>query len=134
MPIILDRISKWSDIKTMAEAGELAYFFKTPEYDKEGLIWKKLRDSKDRFVITKEYIEKTMELLNSISESDFNHESVKFALSNYAEEKGRGEVLWPMRYALSGAEKSPDPFTLASILGKSETLSRIEIAINKLSK
>ena len=42
---------------------------------------------------------------------------------------GRGAVLWPLRYALSGAERSPDPFTLISILGPEESISRIQRAI-----
>ena len=42
---------------------------------------------------------------------------------------GRGAVLWPLRYALSGKERSPDPFTLLSILGKEESISRIQKAI-----
>ncbi len=42
---------------------------------------------------------------------------------------GRGAVLWPLRYALSGQERSPDPFTLISILGADEAISRIQKAI-----
>ena len=42
---------------------------------------------------------------------------------------GRGAVLWPVRYALSGAERSPDPFTLISILGTEESISRLEAAL-----
>ena len=41
----------------------------------------------------------------------------------------RGELLHPVRYALSGLDKSPDPFTVAEILGKNETLSRLQKAI-----
>jgi glutamyl/glutaminyl-tRNA synthetase len=53
-------------------------------------------------------------------------------LWGYAESVGRGSVLWPMRFALSGREKSPDPFTLAEIFGKTETLKRIDNVIKKL--
>ena len=42
---------------------------------------------------------------------------------------GRGAVLWPLRYSLSGAERSPDPFTLISILGKEVAISRLYKAI-----
>ena len=48
------------------------------------------------------------------------------------EQGGRGAVLWPLRYALSGEEKSPDPFTLISILGKDESISRVQAAIGIL--
>ena len=41
----------------------------------------------------------------------------------------RGEVLHPLRFALSGIDKSPDPFTIAEILGKNETISRLQKAI-----
>jgi len=43
-------------------------------------------------------------------------------------------VLWPLRYALSGQEKSPDPFTLVSILGISESLSRVQKAVDILNR
>ena len=47
----------------------------------------------------------------------------------YADQNGRGNVLWPFRFALSGKDRSPNPFTLSAILGKETTLKRIEKAI-----
>ncbi|HEY0220816.1 MAG TPA: hypothetical protein VGC58_01185 [Candidatus Paceibacterota bacterium] len=49
---------------------------------------------------------------------------------DYATDKGRGDVLWPLRVALSGKEKSPDPFTLLYILGKEESIKRINKALD----
>jgi len=69
--------------------------------------------------------------LNELPEKQWNIESVKDAIWPYAEEQGRGNVLWPLRYALSGKDKSPGPFDLAHILGKEITLKRIEIALKK---
>ena len=43
--------------------------------------------------------------------------------------KNRGELLHPVRYALSGSDKSPDPFIISEILGKNETVQRLEKAI-----
>ena len=43
-----------------------------------------------------------------------------------------GNVLWPMRVALSGQEKSPSPFEIAEVLGKDKTLKRLKNAISKL--
>lgn len=40
-----------------------------------------------------------------------------------------GEVLWPLRVALSGKEKSPSPFELIWALGKELALARIDHAI-----
>ena len=44
-------------------------------------------------------------------------------------QSSRGELLHPVRYALSGLDRSPDPFIIASIIGKNETLSRLQKAI-----
>lgn len=126
-PIILERIQKWSDIETMAERGELAYFFTAPEYKSANLIWKKSDAEK-----TKRYIDKLIELFQS---ADFTSaQSLKSAIWDYVEGEGRGDVLWPLRFALSGVDKSPDPFTIASILGKEETLERLKTASVKLSE
>ncbi|WP_407313901.1 glutamate--tRNA ligase [Desulfosporosinus sp. SB140] len=45
-----------------------------------------------------------------------------------------GQVLWPLRTALSGLESSPGgALELAELLGKTETLRRIEVGISKLT-
>jgi glutamyl/glutaminyl-tRNA synthetase len=59
--------------------------------------------------------------------------SDKEALMSYAESAGKGNVLWPLRYALSGQEKSPDPFTLITLLGEEESKKRVEKALALLS-
>ena len=50
----------------------------------------------------------------------------------YIEENGlqNGNVLWPVRVALSGLEKSASPFELLWALGKAESLKRLDYAIN----
>ncbi len=70
---------------------------------------------------TKKHLERVREL---VGDDD--------AIMKYAEKAGRGSVLWPLRYALSGLEVSPDPFTLLEILGRDESLKRIEKAIKLL--
>ena len=47
---------------------------------------------------------------------------------------GRGGVLWPLRVAVSGKTASPDPLDIIEILGKEETLKRLEIAVVKLNE
>jgi len=59
-------------------------------------------------------------------------DEIKKIIWDFAEKEGRGSVLWPIRYALSGRSKSPDPFQLAEVLGKKETISRLHNAINKI--
>jgi glutamyl-tRNA synthetase len=78
------------------------------------------------------HIEKIVTLLNAIPDEAFTAEQVKEKIFPYATEAGRGAVLWPMRVCLSGKEKSPDPFTLAGLLGKGETISRLNQALTVL--
>ncbi len=121
---IFTRVSTFGEITKLANDGELDYIFEVPTYDLSLLLWK---DEKD-FAITARHIERVIDMLEAVPEESFTEESVKSAVWDYASEVGRGNVLWPTRVALSGKEKSPDPFTLASMLGKQETLSRLRKA------
>ncbi len=58
----------------------------------------------------------------------------KDKIMTYAEEVGKGDALWPLRYALSGKEQSPDPFTLMEILGEEESKKRIQTALALLAQ
>jgi glutamyl/glutaminyl-tRNA synthetase len=127
-PIATERIEKFDDIRTMAADGEFDYYFQAPVYDPAKLVWK--TDTEEN---TKTHLLKALELLKTLPESDFTRDSTKTAVWEYAESVGRGNVLWPLRYALSGREKSPDPFVLSEVLGKAETLVRIEGAAKSLA-
>lgn len=126
LPIIKERIEKFGDITKMEEEGEFDYYFETPEYETEKLLWKE--DTKE---IVIKHLNEAIEMLSEID--DFTAENVKEKLWDYATEQGRGSVLWPMRYALSGRDKSPNIFTLAEIIGKEETISRLKLAVKKLN-
>lgn len=78
------------------------------------------------------HLQAVQAFLSEVPDGGFTAASVKEAVWPYAEEKGRGAVLWPLRVALSGREKSPDPFTIAALVGKDEALSRIAAALKKL--
>jgi len=125
--IIKERIEKFGDITKMAEAGDLDYYFSQPEYETEKILWK---DGKD-LMQTKVHLEKIVDFLEGIS--DWTAENIKNQVWDYATGEGRGSVLWPMRYALSGKEKSPDPFVLAEVLGKEELINRLQYAIEKIN-
>ncbi|MDQ3245118.1 MAG: glutamate--tRNA ligase, partial [bacterium] len=63
-------------------------------------------------------------------EDQFTQENIKNSLMLVAENMpSRGELLHPIRYALSGLSNSPDPFIIGSILGKNETIQRLQKAI-----
>ncbi|MGM0629011.1 MAG: glutamate--tRNA ligase [Patescibacteria group bacterium] len=127
--VFKERISVYEDIDILINEGEFDYFFEKPEeYAPQGLLWKD-QDEEE----AKRHLESVYEKLLLIDEEEFkDEEKVKKAIWDYATEQGRGNVLWPMRYALTGAQKSPDPFSLASVFGKEESLQRVEIAISKL--
>ena len=73
-----------------------------------------------------------MEIISEFSEEDFTAEKIKTALWPLAEKHGKGNVLWPTRFALSGQDKSPDPFIISAILGKKETLKRLNTAHERI--
>ncbi len=127
-PIILERITKFIDIDILVENHDMDYFFAEPEYEESKLIWKDA-DAK----ITATHLVEILEKIKSISDYP-TAEEVKKLIWDYATEKGRGQVLWPLRYSLSGKDKSPDPFVLISVLGKTESINRINLAIEKLNE
>jgi len=116
--LLFDRIEKFSDVTNIFKRGDMDYFFFSPKYDK-----KLLKNTS--------FVKETVTILEKIDQSNFTAEIIKQTLWDFATEKGRGEVLWPMRVALSGKEKSPDPFTLAEILGKDETIKRLNFSLEK---
>lgn len=127
IPVIAERINYFGDVENMINDGELGYYVSAPVIDLEKISWK--GEGNDQAKI---HLEKALELLQTISENNWNSESVKESIWSYAEQVGRGNVLWPIRFALSGRDKSPDPFTLADILGKTETLARLTSVVEKL--
>lgn len=125
LEIISERISKWGDIKEMIERGELDFFYKEPIYSKDKLIYKNVSIEK-----ISQNLSLAIKELNKLEEEDFIVENIKNVLMKIALNlDSRGELLHPVRYALSGLDKSPDPFIIAEILGKNETLSRLQKAI-----
>jgi glutamyl-tRNA synthetase len=145
LPLIREKIQVVNEIPILfSPEGELSFVSAMPEYKKEALMWKKdgqqAGPAEARFAKTKAHIEAVIKMLESLSAAaaDFTSEKIKAAIWPYAEAVpaeagGRGSVLWPMRYALSGKEKSPDPFIMSAILGKTETLRRLQSAVDILS-
>ncbi|KKT45172.1 MAG: Glutamate-tRNA ligase [Parcubacteria group bacterium GW2011_GWA2_44_15] len=127
--LLFERVSTFGELHDLLTAGEYDYFFKKPSYDKNALLWKGAGDFKK----TKIHLVQTQKLLETLSATSFNKVAIKDVLWPYAEKEGRGDVLWPLRVSLSGKEKSPDPFVLAEMLGREESLNRIADAIKLLS-
>ena len=117
--IVAERIEIFSDVDALIRAGELDYFFKRPEPEKEKISWKNVEKGK-----TISHLQKISEIISS--------GGGKKKIMAYADREGLGDVLWPLRYVLSGREKSPDPIALFEALGKEESIKRIEAAVKIL--
>lgn len=125
---IRERIEVLSEIEEMANNGDVEFYFEKPDYFAPDLLWR----DEDSTENTAEYLEHVIDSLKEISEDEFREENVKDAVWDYASDVGRGNVLWPMRYALSGKDQSPGPFVLSEVLGKKESIERLQKAINTL--
>jgi glutamyl/glutaminyl-tRNA synthetase len=123
---ILERVHNQVEIKEADAAGEYAWAFSDVTYETSILKWK----NDDAVTAVLPRLTQAAALL---SEADFSStDTIKASIWDYAEEIGRGEILWPLRISLSGREQSPDPFTCAYVLGKGVTLARIQAACDKI--
>lgn len=126
LPTLLERVEVAKDIALAYREGEYDWLLETPSYETGLLAWK----NDASVTAASPRLEKVSELLLG---ADFSSsETLKEAIWPYAEEEGRGEVLWPLRVALTGKERSPDPFTCLHILGKEESTLRVEAAVRAI--
>lgn len=128
--LICERIKKWADIDCLINDGDLDFFFNEPSIVREKIVWEK-NPNLEKTII---HLEKSLEILESIDNVSWKTDIIKERLMAYADKEGRGEVLWPLRYALSGKDKSSDPFTTSFILGKDNTIARWQKAIEILKQ
>jgi glutamyl-tRNA synthetase len=101
------------------------------DYDPSILVWKKA-DKADAL----QNLQKINEFIGSVDSSVFEDISlIEEKIKEYITSQGlsNGNVLWPMRVALSGQAASASPFELLWVLGKEEGRGRLEAAIEKLS-
>ncbi len=117
-------------LKTPKEtADNIGFYFNIPDYDKELLTHEKMKVDFSQALISLEKAQEDLQKLDNWTE-----ESLKQTLLETVQTLGakNGQVLWPLRAALTGVQFSPGVFESAWILEKEETLKRIENAINKL--
>lgn len=129
LPLIREKISTSGEVpKLFKDKGELNFVQQIKKYNTDNLLWKK---NPDRGV-AKRHLMFCLEKIEYLSDKDFSPDEIKKSIWSYAEENGKGDVLWPLRVSLTGQDKSPDPFGSASILGKKESIIRIKNAIELL--
>ncbi len=116
MKLITERLER------LTETQEFSYLWLEPTYGPELLRWKNTE-----LDIMKQNLEKARGVMESW---DYIDPSVARANLDAVAGESRGLVYWPLRVALSGKEKSPDPVDIALAIGKTETLQRIEKALH----
>ncbi|HTL39671.1 MAG TPA: glutamate--tRNA ligase [Methylomirabilota bacterium] len=104
-----------SRLKKLSEIGErVGYFFREPVYDPKLLIWKNT---------PKETILKNLnslaQFLLTVPTENFKVTELEPLVKKFIEDSKmkNGEVLWPLRVALSGLEASPGPFEIMEAFG-----------------
>ncbi len=118
-------------IKKLNELPEAISFLlhDTLNYEAQNLIWKKSdkESTKNNLKLLIEYFTGLGDKISTVEklESDLRELIQQHSLDT-------GSILWPMRYALSGKDKSPGPFELALTLGTAKTIKRLQEALNAL--
>ena len=110
----------------------IGFLNELPDYSIEMYIHKKMKTTYENSLSS---LEKALPILKALSPWTF--EGVENSMTDLVKELAvkNGIVLWPLRTALSGKQFTPGgAFEIAEILGKDESLRRIEVGIEKLSK
>ena len=122
--LIQERITFFHEAPEM-----LSYFYKSPKFDMELVASKKQKVTPE---VVPEVLPLLVEALDGID--NWEAETLKNTLFALAEKKGykNGQLLWPMRTVLTGLPYSPGAFEVAEVLGKEETLKRLQNAKESL--
>tara|TARA_Y100001968_G_scaffold312804_1_gene336354 strand:- start:795 stop:2318 length:1524 start_codon:yes stop_codon:yes gene_type:complete len=112
-------------IHDMWEEGKY-YFIAPTSYDKK-TIQKKWKED------TSSLLEEFKNKIENISE--FSSENIEKEFKSYLEEKeiGMGRLLPVFRVSITGIGMGPSLFEIASLLGKDETVHRMETALKKIN-
>tara|TARA_B100001094_G_scaffold63497_2_gene59460 strand:+ start:1151 stop:2674 length:1524 start_codon:yes stop_codon:yes gene_type:complete len=112
-------------IKDMWEEGK--YYFSAPKSYDEKTIRKKWKEDTPKYMTELKY---RIEII-----SDFNSENIEKEFKSFLEENelGMGKLLPAFRVSLTGLGMGPSLFDIASLLGKEETIKRMETALEKIN-
>ena len=142
MPYVTETIHREMDfdkilsmVKTRIELfteipGHIDFFEAVPEYDVEMYKHKKMKTTPETSLTVLKEIYPVIE-----AQEDFTNDALYEMLVSFAKghEYKNGYVMWPVRTAVSGKQMTPGGATeLMELLGKEESLKRINDAIAKL--
>jgi len=120
--LVRDRMKKLADFQKLA-----AFLFELPEYPPSLLNWKQNQPT-----VTRENLNVALTIVTECTAEPFTGRAVEGPIMALAAARGRGDVLWPLRVALSGQDASPGPIELIDTIGKEESARRIRVALAKL--
>jgi len=131
----IDKVKVANMVKTRIEVfpdieGHIDFFESVPDYDIEMYRHKKMKTTPESSLSALKDLVPVLE-----AHDDYTNDSLYQLLVAFAKEHEvkNGYVLWPIRTALSGKQMTPGGATeLLELLGKEESLCRINTAINKL--
>ena len=123
--MVKTRIEKLPDI-----AEHIDFFEEVPEYDTQMYVHKKMKTDE----------QSSLQLLKDVlpvlkAQEDFTNDALFETLKKFADEHEykTGFVMWPIRTALSGKQMTPAGATeIMDVLGKKESIKRLEAGIKKL--
>ena len=133
--IAKQRMTTLSDFKE-----QVGFIVKEPKIDPQKLVFKKPALSGASAKSNGSTVEATTKALGLVlvklkTTGNWTQDHIKAVLESIVNQNNltNGDVFWPMRYSLSGEEKSPPPEELAEVLGKEKTVKRIKSALNILN-
>jgi glutamyl/glutaminyl-tRNA synthetase len=131
LKVYRERISKFTEVAAGYRAHEINMFFpflynqELEKFDKTKFLFKGQTESE-----MKEKLSLVLEKIKGVNENEWTSENLKNILWDWSATVSRGTVLHPLRTLLSLRDKSPDPFTIMEIVGKEESLRRINLILD----
>ena len=111
--------------------GMVEFLAKMPEFENDLYVNKKQKTTLDVARQALAFVKPVLESIENWTEAEI-HDRVMEAIP--ASGMKNGQVLWPLRIAISGKASTPGgAVEIAYLLGKDETIRRVKAAIEKLS-
>ena len=124
--MVKTRIEIFPDIKELID-----FFEEVPDYDISMYTHKKSKTNQETSLAV---LKEVLPLLEA--QDDYSNDALYARLSEYVKDREykNAFVMWPIRTAVSGKQMTPAGATeIMEVLGKEETLRRIQAAVEKLS-